>query len=316
MCIRDQLIHHADVAMYAAKANGKGRIQIFETGLLRADTARVSFERQLAAAARNGELVVHYQPVLSLPDGQCTAVEALVRWQHPQRGLLYPADFIEIAERTGAIHSIGANVLRRACADATTWRDDHPSAPLAIHVTISALQLDDEHFIDSVLGCLRDFNLPAKQLVLEVTETVVVSSPATITQLNALAAHGIMIAIDDFGTGYSALTTLRSLPVQIVKIDKSFVAGSTENAEDLAVTEAVITLATKMGLQTIAEGVETLDQQRLLERVGADGVQGYLYLRPTNAENFGTWLNENLAEPTAIELATADLTRLGARPSA
>jgi diguanylate cyclase (GGDEF)-like protein len=312
----ERLIHHAGVAMYAAKANGKGRIQVFDTGLLRVDPAQVSFERQLSAAARNGELVVRYQPVLSLPDLRCTGVEALVRWQHPERGLLYPADFIEVAERTGAIRSIGARVLRRACADAVIWRDDHPSLPLAIHVNISAMQLDDEHLIDSVLGCLREFNLPAKQLVLEVTETVAVSSPTAITQLNALAAHGIVIAIDDFGTGYSALRTLRSLPVQIVKIDKSFVAGSTENAEDLAVTEAVITLATKMGLQTIAEGVETLDQQRLLERIGADGVQGYLYLRPTTAENFGTWLSGNLAGRTAIELATAAGIPFLSRPAA
>jgi diguanylate cyclase (GGDEF)-like protein len=312
----ERLIHHADVAMYAAKANGKGRIQIFETGLLSADPAQVSFERQLSAAARNGELVVRYQPILSLPDLRCTAVEALVRWQHPERGLLYPADFIEIAERTGAIRSIGAHVLRRACADATTWRENHPSLPLAIHVNISASQLDDEHVVDSVLDCLRDFNLPAKQLVLEVAETVVVSSPTAVTQLNALAAQGIVIAIDDFGTGYSALTTLRSLPVQIVKIDKSFVAGSTENAEDLAMTEAVITLATRMGLQTIAEGVETLDQQRLLEMIGADGVQGYLYLRPATAENFGTWLSENLAGRTAIDLASAAAIPFLSRPFA
>jgi len=312
----EQLIHHADVAMYAAKANGKGRTQIFEAGLLSADTAQESFERQLAAAARNGELVVHYQPVLSLPDRRCTAVEALVRWQHPERGLLLPADFIEIAERTGAIRSIGAHVLRRACADAATWRGDHPSVPLAIHVNVSALQLGDEHFIDSVLGCLRDFNLPADQLVLEVTETVVISSPAAVNQLNALAARGIVIAIDDFGTGYSALTTLRSLPVQIVKIDKSFVAGSTMNAEDLAVTEAVVTMATKMGLQTIAEGVETLNQQRLLEKTGADAVQGYLYLRPTTAEKFGTWLSGHLAELMTIEPATALVIPFEARPSA
>ncbi len=300
----EQLIHYADVAMYAAKAHGKGRIHVFDTGLLRVDPAQVSFERQLTVAASNGELVVRYQPVLSLPDLRCTGVEALVRWQHPERGLLYPVDFIEIAERIGAIHSIGVHVLRRACADAATWRDEHPRFPLAIHVNISALQLEDEHLIDSVLGCLRDFNLPAKQLVLEVTETVAVSSPAAITQLNALAAHGIVIAIDDFRTGYSALTMLRSLPVQILKIDKSFVAGCTENAEDLAVTEEVIALAAKMGLQTIAEGVETLDQQLLLQRIGANGVQGYLYRRPTTAENFGTWLSENLAERTASEPPT------------
>jgi diguanylate cyclase (GGDEF)-like protein len=301
----ERLIHYADVAMYAAKANGKGRIQIFDTDLLRADPAQVSFERQLSAAAGNGELVLRYQPILSLPDLRCTAVEALVRWQHPERGLLYPADFIEVAERTGAIRSIGAHVLRRACADAAIWRDDHPGLPLAIHVNISAVQLEEKHLIDSVLSCLRDFNLPAKQLVLEVTESAALSSPAAITQLNALAAHGIVIAMDHFETGHSALATLRSLPIQIVKIDKSFVVGSTENAEDLAVTEEVIVLATKMGLQTIAEGVETLDQQRLLERIGADGVQGYLYLRPTTAENFGTWLSGNLAGQRAIEPATA-----------
>ena len=312
----EQLIHHADVAMYAAKAHGKGRIQIFDAGLLRVDPAEVSFERQLSVAARNGELVVRYQPVLSLPDLRCMAVEVLVRWQHPQRGLLYPADFIGVAERTGAIRSIGAHVLRRACADAATWRDAHPSAPLAIHVNISAQQLDDEHLIDSVLDCLRNFNMPAQQLVLEFTAAVAGSSPAAIRQLNALAAHGIVIAIDDFGTGYKALTTLRSLPVQIVKIDKSFVVGSTENAEDLAVTEAVITMAKRMGLQTIAEGVETLNQQRLLERIGADGVQGYLYLRPTNAENFGTWLSANLAEPTAIAPGTAAVIPFRARTSA
>lgn len=310
------LIHHAHVAMCAAKANGKGRVQVFDTGLLRVDPAQVSFEQQLCAAARNDELVVRYQPVLSLPDLRCTAVEALVRWQHPERGLLYPADFIETAERTGAIHSIGVHVLRRACADAATWREEHPSLPLAIHVNISALQLEDEHLIGSVLDCLRDFNLPARQLVLEVTETVVVSSPAAITQLKALAAHGVVIAIDGSGTTHSALAALRSLPVQIVKIDKAFVAGSTENAEDLAVTEKVIKLAARMGLQTIAEGVETLDQQRLLERIGADGVQGYLYLRPTTAEAFGTWLSGNLAGRTASRLASAAVIPFLSRSSA
>ena len=301
----EQLIRQADVAMYAAKAGGKGRTQIFDAALLRADPAQISFERQLSAAAGNGELVVRYQPVLSLADLRCAAVEVLVRWLHPERGLLYPADFIEIAERTGAIRGIGLHVLQRACADAATWRNDHPSHPLAIHVNISALQLDDEHFVDSVLGLLRDFNLPAKQLVLELAETVVDSSPAAMTRLNALAAHGIVLAIDHVGTVESALTTLRTLPVQVLKIDKSLVVGSTENAEDMVATEALITMAAKLGLQTIAEGVETIDQQRLLEETGADSVQGYLYLRPATAESFGTWLRENLAGRTAVPLATA-----------
>ena len=209
--------------------------------------------------------------------------------------MLYPDRFIDAAERTGAIHDIGAYVLQRACADLADWRDHHPGAQLAVHVNVSALQLDDERFFDTVVRCLNEFALPPDALVLEVTETVVISSTAAIDQLNALATHGVTIAIDDFGTGYSALTTLRSLPVQIVKIDKSFVAGSTINPEDRAVTEAVVKMATQMGMRTIAEGVERLDQQLFLESIGADAVQGYLYLRPTTAAEFGNWLGANLA---------------------
>jgi len=291
----ETLIHCADVAMYAAKAKGKSRIQVFEPGLLEGDSSQVAFERALIAAAGNDELVVHYQPVLSLQDGRCTAVEALVRWRHPERGLLYPDTFIETAERIGAIGPIGTYVLRQACADAAEWRDAHPNDPMAVHVNISALQLDEDGFIDIVTGCLREFDLAPEQLVLEITETVVISSPDAIDRLNTLAAHGVTIAIDDFGTGYSALTTLRSLPATILKIDKSFVAGSTENTHDRAVIEAVVKMATEMGMQTIAEGVERLEQRTFLESIGADSVQGYLYLRPTTAEKFGAWLGPHLA---------------------
>jgi EAL domain-containing protein (putative c-di-GMP-specific phosphodiesterase class I) len=280
--------------MYAAKANGKARVQVFEAGLLRGDSSQLAFERELGVATENGELVVHYQPVLSLPETRCIAAEALVRWQHPERGLLYPDAFIDYAEKTGAIHDIGAFVLRRACADAAAWRDAYPGSPLAVHVNVSALQLDDDRFFDTVTWCLSHFALPPDLLVLEITETQVISSTAAIDQVNALAAHGVTIAIDDFGTGYSALTTLRSLPVQIVKIDKSFIAGSTVNAEDRAVTEAVVQMAAQMGMQTIAEGVERLDQQRFLESIGTNAVQGFLYLRPTNVVDFTAWLAMHL----------------------
>lgn len=294
----EQLIHHADVAMYAAKSHGKARIQVFEPRLLHADSLEVVFERQLLAAASNGELVVHYQPVLSVRDQRCTAVEALVRWRHPTRGMLHPDSFIETAERIGAIRSLGAFVLRRACADAAVWRDAHPSSRLAIHVNISGLQLDDVGFIDSVTRCLSDFTMAPDQLVLEVTETVVISSTAAVDRLNALAAVGVTIAIDDVGTGYRAVTTLSSLPFQILKIDKSFVAGCTESPEDLAVIEAVLKFAAQVGLHTIAEGVENLDQQKVLETIGADAVQGCLYLRPATAEAFGAWLDTHLGALT------------------
>ena len=294
----EQLIHHADVAMYAAKSHGKARVQVFEPRLLQADSPEVVFERQLLAAASNGELVVHYQPVLSVPDERCTAVEALVRWRHPTRGLLYPDSFIETAERIGAIRGLGAFVLRRACADAAIWRDAHPSSRLAIHVNISALQLDDVGFIDSVTRCLSDFTMAPDQLVLEIAETVVISSTAAVDRLNALAALGVTIAIDDVGTGYRAVTTLTSLPFQILKIDKSFVAGCTESPEDRAVIEAVLRFAAQVGLRTIAEGVENLDQQKVLETIGADAVQGYLYLRPATAEAFVAWLDTHLGALT------------------
>jgi diguanylate cyclase (GGDEF)-like protein len=291
----ESLIHCADVAMSVAKTKGKSRIQVFEPALLDHDTSLVAFERALIAAAGNHELVVHYQPVLSIPEGRCTAVEALVRWQHPERGLLHPDSFIPIAERIGAIGPIGTYVLRQACADASTWSDAHPGSPIAVHVNISALQLDDDAFIDIVSSCLREFALAPQQLVLEVTETVVISSPLAIDRLNTLAALGVTIAIDDFGTGYSALTTLRSLPASIVKIDKSFVTGSTNSTQDRAVIEAVVMMATQMGMQTIAEGVENAEERLFLEKIGADAAQGYLYLGPTPAEKFGAWLGRHLA---------------------
>ncbi len=246
-------------------------------------------------AASNGELIVYYQPVLSLPDEECTAVEALVRWRHPELGLLLPDSFIEAAERIGAIRDIGLYVLRRACSDAATWREAYPGSQLAIHVNVSALQLDDDLFVDTVTRALSDYTMSPDQLVLEITESVVISSAVVIDRLNTLAAQGITIAIDDFGTGYSALTTLRTLPAKIVKIDKSFVDGSTENAQDRAVIEAVVKMAAQMGMQTIAEGVERLKQQTFLETIGADAVQGYLYLRPTTAEKFGIWFAAHLA---------------------
>ena len=290
----EELVHQADVAVFAAKAQGKGRVQLFNSGLLQAATSRLSFERQLAAATAAGELTVHYQPVLSLPELRCTAVEALVRWHHPERGLLQPGDFIEIAERTGAIIDIGAFVLRRACADAATWRDAYSGSPLALHINVSARQLDQDHFIDTVTRCLTDFRIPATQLVLELTETVVLDSPAAIDRLKRLATLGVKIAIDDFGTGYSSLTTLRSLPVDVIKLDKTFVAGALASPVDRTVITAIVRMSTQLGMRTIAEGVERPDQQRFLEEIGADAAQGHLYLGAVPARQLAAWLQGNL----------------------
>ena len=184
----DELVHQADVAMYAAKACGKGRMQDFNPGLLQADTYRVSFESQLARATGEGELVVHYQPILSVPDYHCIAIEALVRWQHPQQGLLEPEKFIRDRRTDRAIHGIGAFVLEQACAEAATWKGSRSASPVAVHVNVSAKQLDDDHFVELVRRSLVEHGIPASRLVLELTETVGLHSPAAILRLDALAA--------------------------------------------------------------------------------------------------------------------------------
>jgi predicted signal transduction protein with EAL and GGDEF domain len=232
-----QLVQHADVAMYAAKAKGKNRMQAFDPSLLQ-DRDEAGFEAELAAAAGAGQLVVHYQPIVSVADDRCVAVEALVRWQHPHRRLLGPAEFIGIAERTGAIGDLGAFVLRQACADATAWTG--PYGRLAVHVNVSAAQLTDPGFLDVVGDCLAEHGMSPDTLVLEITEGMVLDSAPVRFALDRLAALGVCIAVDDFGTGYSALSILRTLPLNIVKLDKSFLSNGPAHAADEAVVAAIV----------------------------------------------------------------------------
>ena len=277
----DQLVQRADVAMYAAKAKGKNRVQVFDPGLLQED-GRAQFEAELAGAAAAGQLVVHYQPIVAVDGGACVAVEALVRWQHPDRGLLYPAEFIPAAERTGAIVDVGEAVLRRACADACEWSDG--AGPLMVHVNVSAAQLTDPGFLDLVRSCLDDAGMDPSRLVLEVTEGMVLDSPSVRAALEALSATGPAVALDDFGTGYSALNILRTLPVDIVKIDKSFLHAGPSRSADEVILEAVVGMTRRLGLRIVVEGVERVDQQQFLREVGADAAQGHLHLRPVPAD--------------------------------
>ena len=278
-----EVVQQADVAMYAAKSAGKNRVQFFHPGLRELDD-RTAAEAELRAAVEAGQLVPHYQPVVSA-DGHCTAAEALVRWQHPVRGLLTPAAFLDLAEETGIIVALGEHVLRQACLDAAGW---HPS--VAVHVNASPTQLAHPHFLDVVRGCLAGSGLAPERLVVEVTESTVIDAPAVRATVEDLVALGVGIALDDFGTGYSALTTLRSLPIDIVKIDRSFVAGSLTEDADQAVVEAIVQMADRLGLETVAEGVESVEQQAFLERVGIGALQGYLYLPPAPVAEFRDWL--------------------------
>ena len=289
-----ELLHRADIAMYASKATGKGRISTYAPSLPQRDLQQAAFERELAGAAAGGQLVVHYQPVVSYPDRRCTAVEALVRWQHPERGLLYPDAFISTAERTGAIRAIGAAVLRDSLRDISRWRQDPALRDVVVHVNVSALQLEDDDLLVQVREHLDEYGLGPHALVLEVTESLAISSTDAVRRLHRLAEQGITLAIDDFGTGYSALQTLRTLPIRIVKIDRSFVSGSADNREDRAVVESIVHMAEKLGLSTIAEGVEDAEQQGIVQSIGASGGQGYLYRRPGSAEDLDAWFAEHV----------------------
>ena len=296
----EELVHRADLAMYVAKSAGRGQISSYDCTLPRRDGDQAAFEWRLGGAARAGELVVHYQPVLSLPDHRCTAVEALVRWQHPDRGLLPPSLVIDIAERTGAIRSIGAAVLRQAVQDTARWHRELPGQPLAVHVNVAVVQLEDDDLLAQVSDALEEFSVDPRSLVIEVTESLAISSPDAVRRLHTLAERGVVLAIDDFGTGYSALQTLCTLPIQIVKIDRSFVDGSTHNPEDRAVTEAIVQMARRLGLRTVAEGVERPEQEAFLESIGATGAQGYLYRKPGTADELSGWLAEHLAARSEV----------------
>ena len=297
----EELVQRADVAMYAAKAKGKNRVQAFDPSLFQ-DDGEAAFEAEVGAAAGAGELVVHYQPIMSVADDRCVAVEALVRWQHPRRGLLTPAEFIGTAERTGAIVDIGSFVLRRACADASTWANF--ADRVAIHVNVSAAQLTDPGFIDTVRNCIDEHGLEPGRLVLEVTEGMVLDSTAVRSSLDRLVALGVAIAIDDFGTGYSALSIIRTLPLDIVKLDKSFLSPGTTQVADQVVIAAVVQMAGRLGLTVVAEGVERIDQQQFLRRVGVDATQGHLHLRPTPALPFTLWLQRHSGGRRAAGTAT------------
>lgn len=296
------VVHRADLAMYAAKAAGKNRVQFFSTDLLQVADAEAA-EAELRAAVDGEELVLAYQPVVSATDGSCTAVEALVRWAHPLRGLLGPDTFLPLAEETGAIVALGEWVLRRACSDAAGWSVD--GAPVAVHVNASPTQLAHPRFLELVRTALADAGLPPEQLVIEVTETTVLDSPVVSATLRELVDLGVGIALDDFGTGYSALTTLRSLPISIVKIDRSFVAGVLTQAADQAVVQAIVQMATRLGLETVAEGVESVEQQTFLQEAGIGGLQGYLHLPPRPLAEFAAWLADNRRRSDTGELAPA-----------
>ncbi len=278
--ITPQLLVEADHAMYRAKRAGAGLRRLDPPRARKADE-RSRLARDLRGALSCGRLAVHYQPVVGLPDGRVHGVEALLRWDDPGRGRVPPADLVSVAEENGLIHEIGAWVLDRACQDRARWLRANPALPLDVAVNVSGRQLRRPDFLTTVLSTLTRTGTDPAALVLEITENVLVEDSVRVVEVfTALRSKGVRLAIDDFGTGYSSLSYLRRLPVDIVKIDRAFVAdiGTDENAA--AVVAAIAQLAHVMGLSVVAEGVETEEQRLDLVAAGCEAAQGFIFSRP------------------------------------
>jgi diguanylate cyclase (GGDEF)-like protein/PAS domain S-box-containing protein len=277
----DELLRNADAAMYRAKSQGKGCYRVYEAEMHSAAVARLELDTDLRRAIQDDEFVVYYQPIVSLAADRVVSLEALVRWEHPTRGLLNPNDFIPIAEENGLIVEIGRRVLAIACRDTHMWQKRHPDHRLTIAVNLSTRQLSDPDLVSDVAAILRETGLPPGDLTLEITETALMNDPETaIDRLHQLKAAGVRLAIDDFGTGYSSLGSLQRLPVDTLKIDKSFVDGVARGTEAAGVVHALIRLASTLQLDIVAEGVEYGDQVRRLEELGCDQIQGFCFSRP------------------------------------
>jgi diguanylate cyclase (GGDEF)-like protein len=289
------LLRRADLAMYTAKAGGKDRHATFVPGMHATALARLELEAELRRALDEDHLVVHYQPVCELPTGRLARTEALVRWQHPRRGLVSPAEFIPLAEERGLIAPLGQWVLRHACAQTHRWQQRHPGEPpLGVAVNLSPGQLRPG-FVESVGETLREVGLDPRCLTLELTETLLMQEAAgTLGYLTGLKDLGVRLAIDDFGTGYSSLGRLRSFPIDEVKIDRSFVNDIGPGRCGGPLVAAVTAMGHALGLRVVAEGVETFEQLRFLLGLGCDAVQGYLAGRPVSAGA----MQQLLADPT------------------
>jgi diguanylate cyclase (GGDEF)-like protein len=271
----DELLRNADTAMYRAKDNGRGQSVYFESRMNADAIARVRLERELHHAIDRNEFVLVYQPQLDLKTDRISGAEALLRWNHPERGLLGPVHFIQLAEETGLIEKLGEWVLREACAQFQRWRGDGIALP-RVGVNVSARQFQQKGFVDILAKIVRDCGMQASSLEVEITESLLLEGSSTVeTMLTKLKAIGVQIALDDFGTGYSSLAYLKRFPVDVVKIDRSFVKDLPADEGSAAITAAIIAMAHALHKRVVAEGVATAEQAAFLRRLRCDHIQGY-----------------------------------------
>jgi EAL domain-containing protein (putative c-di-GMP-specific phosphodiesterase class I) len=290
----EDLLRDADTAMYRAKDGGTG-YSVFDPAMYKRVLDRLEAENGLGRAVEQEEFLVHYQPLVSLQTGEVVAVEALVRWEHPERGLLNPDEFVPMAEESGLVIPMGEQVLRTACFWGKEWQDKHPrTPPLVMSVNLSTRQLSRPDLAETIEGILKETGLEGSYLTFDVTETIYVRALAGNTAtLDRLRDLGARISIDDFGVGYSSLAYLKRLPADALKIDRSFVKGLGEDVEDTAIANMIVELAHTLGLEVIAEGVETEEQARLLSEMGCDLAQGYHFARPLPPEDIPAVLSSD-----------------------
>jgi diguanylate cyclase (GGDEF)-like protein/PAS domain S-box-containing protein len=292
----DILLRNADAAMYRAKRSGKGNVTFYAPDMHHEAFQRLEMEADLRRALEHEEFVVHYQPTVDLGSGEIAGVEALVRWNHPERGMIPPADFIPMAEETGLIVPLGRWVLQTACRDLRRWNQRGNGArKLRLAVNLSVRQLSDPQLIEDVARAVKENGLQPGALVLEVTESLLLEGQESMVRIFAqLKELGVRIAIDDFGTGYSSFGYLRRLPVDILKIDRSFVQGLGGAPGDVALVQAMVEMARTLGFVTVAEGVERADQAAVLQSLHCHQGQGFYFARPTDADTVSSLLSQTV----------------------
>jgi diguanylate cyclase (GGDEF)-like protein/PAS domain S-box-containing protein len=304
----ETLTRNADLAMDAAKTTPRTAANI-DTSIYRFFTAdletrhrqRIAMEQDLRTALAQNHFRLVYQPKIDLRDHTIHAAECLIRWAHPEQGMISPATFIPLAEETGLVVHVGTWVLRTACQQMQQWRRTDPESSLAtlrLAVNLSAQQFQDPHLLSSILSILRDTGLPPDALELEITESVIVADiDQTVATMKTMKDAGLTLAIDDFGTGYSSLNYLKRFPIDTLKIDQSFVRELTECSDDAAIVRAIISLANALGLEVVAEGVETVEQYAFLAHLQCEQIQGYYFSRPLSAEAFATFVRQHETTP-------------------
>ena len=280
----EEVLRDADIAMYRAKAQGKARYAFFEPVMHTRALANLQLEVDLRHAVEHGEFMLHYQPILALSTGELLGVEALVRWDRPEFGIVSPGEFIKVAEETGLIVPLGEWVLLEACKQASVWHAEGFHT-LFVSINLSSRQFHDPHLVDKIHRALDESRLPPQYLQLEITESSLIDDiESTLVCLENLKALGVHLSIDDFGTGYSSLHYLQRFPLTTLKIDRSFVRDITRNSSDVGIVSAIIAMAHRLNLKVVAEGVEFDDQETFLRPYECDAVQGYLYGHPVPAD--------------------------------